>query len=214
VTRRGLAVVAGLVVVGLATAIAFVLTRPQGLPSSAVASVPPLLSAPAGVLGEGITLAPDGLGAVAFGAGEEETIAVLGELLGDPVEDGPQPCSSETDLVRYVRWSTLTAAFPDGVFTGWIAGVYVPPDSAPLRIATAEGVALGGPVADLLAAYGDRITWTQTEDMGLGEPVLGFGLDGYSPDAPSAEGIGGFVEGTETDGRVITFTAGQPCGPD
>jgi hypothetical protein len=213
---RWLAVIAGSAAVLGAAIVAFVLTRPAGLPSRSVESVPALLSEPAGLLGpaEGIVLAPDGIGAVAYGTDEDAALATLTELLGSPVEDAMQPCSSETDLVRHVRWGNLGLAFPGGRFGGWIASVFVPPDSNPLALVTIEGVELGAPVADLQRVYGDRLTWAEPEDTGFENPAFGFGIDDYSPDAPLPEGIGGYIEGPEGDEQVVTFIGGQPCGPD
>lgn len=201
-------VIAAIVVVAAA-----VVLTPPGLPSEPVSSVPALLSEAAGLPGAGLTLEPDGLGPVAFGEEEGAVVDELSDLLGSPVEDGPQPCDSETDLVRYVRWGDLTIALPDGRFAGYIIGVYVPPDSPALQVETAEGIAAGDPASELVAAYGDRFAWTTPEDTGFGEPVEGFGIDGYTADAPATTGIGGFVEGGREDGRVITIIAGQPCGP-
>ena len=211
-SRRWILPLAG--VLGATVAVlAFMLSRPVGLPSRSVGSVPELLSEPAGIPGAGLTLAADGLGVVDFGADEADAMAILNDLLGTPVEDAPQPCQSKADTVRYVRWGDLSAAFPGGRFGGWIIGVYVPPDSPPLQVETEAGVALDAPVADLLAAYGDHLAWTGQEDTGFPEPIDGFGIDGYSPDSPSATGIGGYVEGGREEGRIITFIAGQPCGP-
>jgi hypothetical protein len=209
----GLAVAAVLVVGAAVVASVILVARPAGLPTRAVASVPALLSEPAGVLGAGLTLAPDGLGAVNFGEDENAAFAALEELLGEPVEDGPQPCQSEEDTVRFVRWGNLSVAFPDGRFGGYIIGLYYRPDSPELRVSTEEGVTLGASVSSLLSAYGDRLDWTAQEESGFAEPADGFGIDGYSTDAPSATGIGGYVEGGREEGRVITFFAGQPCGP-
>jgi hypothetical protein len=185
----------------------------SGLPSRPVSSVPALLSEPAGVPGAGLTLAADGLGAVAFGVDEATAVDALTELLGTPVEDGPQPCESESDLVRYVRWGNLTIALPDGSFTGYVIGVYFPPDSPELQVSTEEGLVAGASVAELVASYGDRVAWTTLEETGFADPIEGFGIDGYLLDAPETTGIGGFVEGGREDGRVVTIIAGQPCGP-
>jgi hypothetical protein len=210
---RILIAVAAILAVGAALGAVFLTLRPPGLPTRAVATIPALLSEPAGVLGAGLTLAPDGVGAVDFGEEEDAAYAELEELLGEPVEDIPQPCWSEEDTVRFVRWGNLSVAFPDARFGGYIIGLYYRHDSPELRVATEEGVSLGASAADLLSTYGDRLQWTAPEETGFAEPAEGFGIDGYSPDTPSATGIGGYVEGGREDGRVITFIAGQPCGP-
>jgi hypothetical protein len=198
---------------GIGVVIAAVALTPSGLPSRPVPSVPALLSEPAGILGGGLTLAPDGLGAVAFGTDESAAVDALTELLGSPVEDEPQPCDSEEDLVRHVRWGNLVIALPGGVFSGYVNSLYVPPDSPPLQVETAEGLAAGDDASELTAAYGDRVAWTTLEEMGFEETAAGFGIDGYLLDEPSAEGLGGFVEGGTEDGQVVAIIAGQPCGP-
>lgn len=210
---RILVAVGAVLAVGAAVAAILLVDRPSGLSTRAVESMPALLSEPAGVLGAGLTLAPDGLGAVDFGEDEGAALAVLEELLGDPVEDGPQPCESEEDTVRFVRWGNLSVAFPDGRFSGYIIGLYYRPDSPERRVSTEEGIALGASAASLLAVYGDRLAWTTQEESGFAEPADGFGIDGYSLDAPAPTGIGGYVEGGREEGRVITFFAGLPCGP-
>jgi hypothetical protein len=197
----------------LGVVIAAVILAPSGLPSRPVSSVPALLSEPVGILGAGLTLAPNGVGAVEFGTQEDAAVEALTELLGSPVDDEPQPCDSEDDLVRHVRWGNLVIALPEGVFTGYVITIYVPPDSPPLQVETAEGLAAGDEVADLVTAYGDRLEWTTLEDMGFPEPADGFGIDGYLLDEPSATGLGGFVEGGREEGQVVTIVAGQPCGP-
>ena len=210
---RSAAMAAGVVVVGLAVIIGFSLTQPVELPSRLVASVPQLLSEPAGALGGDLVLEPDGLGIVAFGESEAAAMATLTESLGTPVEDAPQPCDSETDLVRWVRWGNLSAAFPDGQFGGYVIGVYVPPDSPELRIETADGASLRDSVDELTAVYGNRLAWTGQEETGFSEPIDAFGIDGFDIDNPTPTGMGGYVEGGREDGHVITFFAGQPCGP-
>lgn len=208
------AVLAGVAVLAIAVvAVAAVLwNRPGELQRQPVGSVPALLSAPAGVPGGGLTLRPDGLGDIEFGTPEDEAYAALVEALGEPIEDEPQPCDSETDTVRFVRWGNLSAAFPDGAFGGYIIGIYFRMDSPELPLETEEGVALRAPATELVAAYGDRLAWIAQEDMGFEAPVEGFGIDGFDVDTPTPTGIGGFVEGGREEGQVITFFAGQPCG--
>ena len=199
-------------VAGIGVVVAAVILSPSGLASRPVSSVPPLLSEPAGLPGAGLSLAPDGLGAVAFGDEDGPTLEALTDLLGTPVEDVTQPCDAGTEPVRSVRWGGLTVALVDGAFTGYIIGVYVPPDSPALQVETEEGIAAGDMASELTAAYGDRLAWTAPEETGFGESVEAFGIDGYAADMPAETGMGGFVEGGREDGRVITIIAGQPCG--
>ncbi len=203
----------GLVVIAAAAAVlAFMLLRPSGLDSRPVDSVPPLLSEPAGVPGAGLVLAPSGLGPVTFGDAADEVLAKLTELLGDPVEDAPQPCPSDEHPVRWVRWGNLTISLPDGRFAGYVSGIYFPPDSPELLIKTTEGVGPHATGQEMVDAYGDRFAWLRQQASDFGDPLEVFGIDGYDPDHPGATGLGGLVEGGREDGRVITVLGGQPCG--
>jgi hypothetical protein len=207
--RAGIA--AAILALGTLGIAAIVLSRP-GLPSQPVASVPAMLSEPAGIPGAKLELAPGGLGQVRFGLEPEPVISLLSQLLGEPVDDRLLPCDSDDDLVRFVRWGNLSAAFADGRFSGYIIGIYYPGDSPELPLATAEGVALRATARELAEAYGDRLEWTGQEESGFGEPVDAFGIDGYDVDNRTPTGLGGYVEGGIDDGQVITFNAGQPCG--
>ncbi|MEP6807008.1 MAG: hypothetical protein ABI978_00215 [Chloroflexota bacterium] len=197
-----------------AALVALKIASPVGLSEQPVRSVPGLLSEPAGVPGAGLVLGPDGLGPVTFGQAEPEVMAKLVELIGDPVEDAPQPCPSENHLVRWVRWANLTIALPAGRFSGYISGVYFPPDSPEMTIQTADKVGLRSTIPELAAAYGNRFAWLPGTGTGSGIQTDTFGIDGYDPGSPSATGIGGFIEGGRKAGHVITIIAGQPCGSD
>ena len=202
--------VAAAVVLAGAVAVAFVLTRPGGLASHPVGSVPELLSEPAGIPGAGLTLEADGLGPVTFGEPEADVLATLNELLGDPVEDSTEDCGSEGGVVRWVRWANLTVALQNGGFTGYISGIYFPPDSPEMPIKTSDGVGLRATVDELTATYGDRLAWLG-QQTGFGNPVDAFGIDGFDVTHLTASGLGGYVEGGLESGRVITFIGGQPC---
>lgn len=207
-------VVAALVLTVAAVAVLFVLWPRGGLASHPVSSVPELLSEPAGVPGAGLVLAADGLGPATFGQSQDEVIATLAELLGDPVEDGPQSCPAEGREVRWVRWGSLSVTFSDGLFSGYLTGVYFRPDSPELAIETAEGIGLRATAAELTSTYGDRLAWLGPEEGGFGEPIERYGIDGFDTANPSPVGFGGLFEGSREAGRVITITGGQLCGPD
>ena len=210
-TRRSVLVtVAAAVVLAGAVALAVVLTMPGGLASHPVASVPELLSEPAGIPGAGLTLEADGLKAVAFGDPEADVLATLNELLGDPVEDSTEDCRSDGGTVRWVRWANLTIALQNGAFTGYISGIYFPPDSPEMPIKTADGMGLRATTDELTAQYGDRVAWLGQQN-GFGNPVDAFGIDGFDVTHLSPSGLGGYVEGGRQSGRVITFIGGQPC---
>jgi hypothetical protein len=209
-TRRWALGVAA-VVVGFALMAALFVLRPRGgLSTRPVSSVPELLSAPAGVPGAGLVLAPDGLGPVTFGEKEADVLATLIELAGDPVEDSTEDCRGTGGVVRWVRWANLTIAVEDGVFNGYISGIHFPPDSVEMTIMTVDGVRLRAAVEKLRETYGDRLTWLG-EDTTFGTPVDAFGIDGFDVGHPGPTGLGGYVEGGREDGHVITFLGGQPC---
>jgi hypothetical protein len=201
------AILIGLVGVG---ALVLFLAGPRGLPSQSVGSVPTLLAEPAGTLGAGLVLAADGLGPVTFGEAGDAVVATLTKSLGTPTEDELQPCSGG-DQVRWVRWGNLTVSVQDGLFTGFISAIYIPPGSVEVRIPTEEGVGLGASVDDLVAAYGDRLDWFDQTANGYTTPLVSFGIDGFDIAHPDRTGLGGYVEGGPEEGRVITFLAGQPC---
>lgn len=210
-SARWLLPVIGAGVAGTAiAAIALLLMRPGDLASRPVDSVPELLSEPAGIPGAGLVLAADGLGAVAFGEPEADVVAKLNELLGDPVEDSIEDCGTDGGVVRWVRWANLTVALQNGAFTGYISGIYFPPDSPEMPIKTADGVGLRATVDELNAQYGDRLAWLSHE-TGFGSPVDAFGIDGFDVNNLTPTGLGGYVEGGRESGRVITFIGGQPC---
>ena len=208
--RRSVLIGAAAVVLAGAVAVAYALMSSGGLSSQPVGRVPELLSEPAGIPGAGLTLEPDGLAAVAFGDREADVIAKLNELLGDPVEDATEPCGSSGGTVRWVRWANLTVALQAGAFTGYISGIYFPPDSPEMPIRTADGVGLRATTAELSAAYGDRLAWLGQQD-GFGNPVDAFGIDGFDVNHLAPTGLGGYVEGGRDSGRVITLIGGQPC---
>jgi hypothetical protein len=207
-----IAVVAVLLIAGAVVA-ALVLAQPRDLASRPVSSVPALLSEPAGVPGAGLVLAADGLGAVRFGQPEAAAVATLTRLLGAPVEDASQPCNSKTDVVRWVRWGNLSAAFPGGRFGGYVIGIYFPPDSPELQVKTSQGVTLRAKAGELSSIYGSRLGWYGQETSGFSAPLDVFGIDGFDVRNPMPTGLGGYVEGGRETGQVITFFAGRPCGP-
>jgi hypothetical protein len=207
--RRDFAV-SGILLGTLAAVLLFAFWPRSGLASRPVSSVPELLSEPAGVPGAGLVLAPDGLGPVTFGEAEADVMATLTELLGDPVEDSTEDCGAEGGTVRWVRWANLTIAMQGGSFSGFISGIYFPPDSPEMPIRTADGVGLRATVAQLTATYGDRLAWLAQEN-GFGNRVDAFGIDGFDVAHLAATGLGGYVEGGREEGRVITFLGGRPC---
>lgn len=204
--RVGVAAAVVVVAVGLAVA-AIVLSRPGGLSSRPASSIPALLSEPAGVPGAGLVLAPDGLGPISFGDDAGTVIARLTELLGAPVEEGPQPCDAESDVVGWVRWGNLSVAFADGRFSGYVLDDS--PESLWLNVETPEGVRIGTTAAQLTDAYGDRLAWTGQSEFAQ---VDAFGIDGFDLEHPAPAGLGGYVEGGIGEGRVISLGAGQRCG--
>ncbi|MGH2729201.1 MAG: hypothetical protein ACRDJI_01170 [Actinomycetota bacterium] len=122
-----------------------------------------------------LVLGPDGLGAVKFGADPEMVIHRLNQQFGPPDEDsGYIPSFSvfgtcPGEKVRGVRWKSLLVLFTDGAtdfgrqgrrhFFEYRDQLFVTSggSTGSLGLTTAEGIGLGSTVADLRAAYGDRL---------------------------------------------------------
>jgi hypothetical protein len=167
-------------------------------PSTSLAPLPELL------------LRADGIGSIDFGVSPDEVHAVLSEQLGPPVEDTNQPCVEDGEPGRWVRWGNLTTISHELAFRAYVYGIYYPQDAAPIAARTDDGLGLGLTAAEAIEIFGDRFEFL---DPGLtfeeGE-VWAFGIDGYQFEQ-STEGIGGYIEGDQEAGQVVTIVGGHLC---
>lgn len=147
-----------------------------------------------------VALEPDGLGVVAFGDEASDVLATLSALLGPTTDDGPLPACPSGELDRQVQFaelSVLVATF-DGMerFVAWDLG---PPSGALPRLATAEGITVGSTLAQLRAAYGNRLQL-------LGDDPFG---PAFEIDVPAQGRLGGTLTGTAGDDTVATLSGGD-----
>jgi hypothetical protein len=125
--------------------------------------------------GQGITLRGDGLGIVSFGQPADEVLAILERVIGSP----PSDQGAEADWIEFVGWSELglyvgfdtpmSSEFTgESRLLGWDA---FGPVGGP-RPTTAEGVGVGSTLAELRAAYGDRLDVATEPDECAGDWVV------------------------------------------
>jgi hypothetical protein len=179
-----------------------------------------------------IRLRPDGLGVAAFGAAERDALDRLERHLGAPDERGSwvgaTPFGTCPGPVRAVRWGRLYVLFTSGL-TRYSAGgrwhlfAYrvdatqrtkldpgyngpAPPEPPPLRgysPRTSAGVGFGSTLAQVRAAYGNRV------EVSFGEPGMvyrirvGFGAAGE---------LWGSLSGSTASATVTGLEAGALCG--
>jgi hypothetical protein len=191
-------------------------------------TAPPTTGAPTA----GIRLRPDGLGVAAFGTAEREALDRLGRRLGAPDERGAwrgaTPFGTCPGPVRAVRWGRLYALFTSGptryegggrwhLFAWQVDAVRrtavdpgssgpTPPDPPPLggySPRTSAGIGFGSTLAQVRAAYGQRV------EVSFGEPGLvhrvrvGFGAAGD---------LWGSLSGGTANATVTGLGAGAICG--
>jgi hypothetical protein len=172
-------------------------TTPVALPAST--TLPPLPE---------VELSEQGFGFVAFGQPIETVLAEASELFGAPVESIDQPCGDQAG--RWIRWGNLSALGREGVFVGFISGIYYPEDAPPIGVRTTEGLSLGASAQELQDLYEDRVAFADPEEGFEGSEIRSFGIDGYLL-GQSSEGIGGYLEGDPETGTVITIVGGDLC---
>ena len=230
-----------LVLAGVAAAGAWVAARPApdpvaaqvtgAAPGSTAApgiTAAPGTTAPAGRAAGKVTLRPDGLGVVAFGAAEQAAVRELRRSLGRWQERGSWPDGQTafgtcTGGVKALRWGRLYVLFtngqtpygPEGTWhlsawqvTSWKVFPVIPTaDPRPLgglSPRTPEGIGVGATVARLRAAYRDRLElWGGPEGGGPGFRVAAEG---------AARGLHGSLSGASPAGRVRSLAAGATCG--
>jgi hypothetical protein len=178
-------------------------TTSSGAPPATVTTT----SAPAGSAGA-VELKPDGIGDLAFGAGEAEARAALTRAFGPPTFDETLPAEScSTGATRRVSWSDLVVLLGPGdggglTMVGWTYGTPDPPASPALT--TAEGIGVGATVAELRSAYGDRVEVAEDEAAG----VVRFSAQGSRYQLP----LSGVLSGPGDTGTVRAIYAGSYCG--
>lgn len=201
-----------------------VAASPTTVPTSVVTTIlattttsPPSTTAPATTLADplaAIAMSETGLGDIRFGTDADDAIAQLSLILGDPSEDSGWTPAFETcpgPDARIVRWTSLQAFFTNGA-TDWA------PQGTPhffhygnsitagggevIDLRTSAGIAVGDPIANLKAAYGDRVTVSEDPLFG---PLWEVQVDG-------AGALWG-TAGTATDqGLIDSINGGPGCG--
>jgi hypothetical protein len=179
-----------------------------------------------------VELRADGLGVVAFGAGERDALDRLGRRLGAPEErgswTGATPFGTCPGPVRAVRWGRLYVLFTSGptryaaggrwhLFTYQVDAIQrtkldpgyngpTPPDPPPLRgysPRTAAGIGFGSTLAQLRAAYGHRLKVSFGEPGMIHRVRVGFGAAGD---------LWGSLSGGTPRATVTVLDAGAVCG--
>ncbi len=174
--------------------------EPEDSPASSSSSVPPrsTTSAPGpsvagptstpGSTLRGIVLAPDGLGLVGFGVGEQAAIDEVTRVFGPPMASEEATCPSGVD--RFLTWGKLTVLVDDGIFSGYALGpiASVEAGDQTVSLVTAAGVGVGSSVEAVQEAYGNEVAIEQVGDFapsfvvrGEGDQRLTGGLTGVGP---------------------------------
>jgi hypothetical protein len=178
-------------------------------------------------------LRPDGLAVTAFGAAERDALAALERRLGTPDErgswTGANPFGTCPGPVRAVRWGRLSVLFTSGptryeargrwhLFAYQVdairrtavdpnySGPTPPPDPPPLRGSspkTAAGIGFGSTLAQLRAAYGDRVTVSSGTPGNVHRFRVRLGAGGA---------LYGSLSGSGPAATVTGIAAGAGCG--
>lgn len=147
-----------------------------------------------------VVLAPDGLGVAAFGDEAEAVLAGLAGVLGPPADDRPLGSCPSGEADRLVQFAELGVLFDGGRFVAWDVG---PASGALPPLATAEGVGVGSSIAQLRAAYGDRLRLDPEDPFG---PV-------FEIATPPPGRLAGTLTGTGPADTVATLSGGTAsCG--
>ena len=202
------------------------------VPSTGVKRPPTTAPATTGAPLAIVRLRADGLGVVAFGAGEREALDRLERRLGAPGERGSwagaTPFGTCPGPVRAVRWGRLYVLFTNGP-TRYAAGgrwhlfAYqvdaiqrtkvdpgyngpTPPQPPPLRgysPRTSAGIRFGSTLAQVRAAYGRRV------EVSFGEPGM---VHRIRVSFGAAGDLWGSLSGGAARATVTGLQAGAICG--
>jgi hypothetical protein len=154
---------------------------------------------------------------VPFGTDDDETVAAIAAVLGEPTTDSgwipawgdygacPEP------MVRAVEWDALITLYTTAESDFWSpAGIdhffsynYLSADSPP-NLMTPEGIGIGSTLAELNAAYPGEI---EIEEAFF-DPALGF----WSYRLATWTGMWGYASGHADTSTVTSINAGQGCG--
>ncbi|MEX1270850.1 MAG: hypothetical protein WEB55_00185 [Acidimicrobiia bacterium] len=162
-----------------------------------------------------VALRADGVDGWYFGDDASEVLDGLRETLGDPDEDTGWVDQQENygicigEEVRFVRWGSFQAFFTDGLsdwgpagvrhFASYTQAVYF--EGETIEAATTDGLALGSPVGDIRALYGEESVF---DDLIYG-PVFFY-------DPPGAAQQWGNLSGLAPDDTIESITSGFACG--
>ncbi|MEX2423579.1 MAG: hypothetical protein WD990_06345 [Acidimicrobiia bacterium] len=162
-----------------------------------------------------VALRADGVDGWYFGDDASEVFDGLRETLGDPDEDTGWVDQQENygicigEEVRFVRWGSFQAFFTDGLsdwgpagvrhFASYTQAVYF--EGETIEAATTDGLALGSPVGDIRALYGEESVF---DDLIYG-PVFFY-------DPPGAAQQWGNLSGLAPDDTIESITSGFACG--
>lgn len=184
------------------------LSRPPATSTTAPATTTttesaPSVSAPAATTAPApaeVVLAPDGLGIAAFGDPAPAVLAGLAGVLGPPVDDRPLASCPTGEADRLVQFSELAVLLGGGRFVAWDVGLAsgaLPP------LATAEGIGVGSSLAELRAAYGERLRLDPEDPFGPGFEIA----------TPPPGRLAGTLTGTGPADTVASLSGGTAsCG--
>lgn len=161
-----------------------------------------------------LVLTETGVGPIRFGTDADDAISQLAAALGDPSEDTGWTSAFETcpgPEVRIVRWTSLEAFFTNGA-TDWAPqgtnhffhyGNSITAGGGELiDLRTSAGIAVGNSIAELKAAYGDRVT---VSDDPLFGPLWEVQVEG-------AGALWGTAGTSGDQGLIDSINGGPGCG--
>lgn len=159
----------------------------------------------------GLLLLGDGIGPLRFGAEADGVVDYLSSFLGAPTHDTGWVDPFEIGLcpgteLRLVSWGVLTITLGDESdfasgrrhFVAYSYGIDGEIGLEPQGLQTEEGITVGSPVADLVAAYPDVLLLPEDDFAG--------------PSYVIDESRYGYLTGLEDDDLVTVIFGGQGCG--